>query len=281
MIKLIAVDLDGTLLNDEKRISHENNDMIQRAIENNILVTISTGRSYVSGHKFIDELNLQNTLISFQNGSLIFKRTNGSNEIVYKFGIPSIYAFRIEELIKKKFNNIKIIVFNNYFSEPDMYINQKNETPYYKYYSNNSYRIRYVNKPSDYIKNSMIPEIALEGKESEINDLLKCLGVPNNDIKVVKNDDIDEHAYYELVSHEATKEKAIYHICNYYNIDLDEVAFIGDNYNDMEVLKSVKYSFCMANAPDDVKNISKYISKKSNDESGVAELIQRIIQGDY
>ncbi len=281
MIKIIVVDLDGTLLNDEKRISNENKDMIKRAVEKNILVTISTGRSYVSGHKFVDELNLKDTLISFQNGSLIFKRINGSNEIVYKFGIPSIYAFRIEELIKKKFNNIKIIVFNNYFSEPDMYINQKNETPYYKYYSNNSYRIRYVNKPSDYIKNSMIPEIALEGKESEINDLLKCLGVPNNDIKVVKNDDIDEHAYYELVSHEATKEKAIYHICNYYNIDLDEVAFIGDNYNDMEVLKSVKYSFCMANAPDDVKNISKYISKKSNDESGVAELIQRIIQGDY
>ncbi|MDK2950843.1 MAG: hypothetical protein PWQ77_508 [Kosmotogales bacterium] len=281
MIKLIVIDLDGTLLNSEKNIPNENKVWIKKAIEKNLFISISSGRSYVSGHKFIDELNLHNVPISFQNGSLIFKKVNNSRKIIHKFGIPSIYAFRIEEIINKKFVDMKLIVFNNYFDQPDMFINQANNTPYYRYFENNSYRIKYVDKPTDYIKNSIIPEIALEGLESDIRELLKCLGLPNKDIKVVKNDDIDDHAFYELVSQEASKEIAIHHILKYFNLNIDEVAFIGDNYNDMEVLKSLKYSFSMANAPEEVKKICRYVSKKTNDEAGVAEIIENIIIGDY
>jgi len=54
MIRLIVIDLDGTLLDNGKKISGENEDAIRLALDMGVAVSISTGRSYVSGHQYVE-----------------------------------------------------------------------------------------------------------------------------------------------------------------------------------------------------------------------------------
>ena len=70
MIKLIVIDLDGTLLNDDKKISSTNENAIAKALEMGVHVSISTGRSYVSGHEIVEKLAID-IPVSYQNGALV------------------------------------------------------------------------------------------------------------------------------------------------------------------------------------------------------------------
>ncbi len=169
MIQLIVIDLDGTLLDSEKKIPRENEYAIRRALDMGVAVSISTGRSYVSGHKYAEQLGID-VPISYQNGALVTYGHGENTEVISKSLLEADKArFLFKKALEKSLN---ALVFFDFFRLPDISTTKPSDSPYRGYYSNNRYRMLFEDNPLMRIKDEGIPEIALEGKEDRIQELL-------------------------------------------------------------------------------------------------------------
>lgn len=274
MIQLIVIDLDGTLLDSEKKIPRENEYAIRRALDMGVAVSISTGRSYVSGHKYAEQLGID-VPISYQNGALVTYGHGENTEVISKSLLEADKArFLFKKALEKSLN---ALVFFDFFRLPDISTTKPSDSPYRGYYSNNRYRMMFEDNPLMRIKDEGIPEIALEGKEDRIQDLLNESNSHLENVTVIKNDNVEEHAFYEFFGPGVGKENGLIHILEYLGLSWRSVAYIGDNFNDVEILKKAELPVVMANGPDEVKRYAKLVTERDNDNGGVAEAIERIL----
>lgn len=276
MIKLIIIDLDGTLLNVNKEISAENLESLKKAIESGIAVTISTGRSYISARDYIEHLGLE-VPVSFQNGALVLKPQSGKLEVLRAVLLSANHAREIVE--KAREENVPYIVFRDFFESPDMYMEFIPDSPYKSYYEHNSFRIKTVKNPLYHIKSEGIPEVALEGPEDKIIKVIGRLDF-NGSVSIIKNNRLGEHAFYEFFGPDVRKASSLDFLMNHFGANSEEVAYIGDNFNDIDVMKKVKLPIAMFNAPDEVKKHAKYVTERDNDSHGVAEAVMKILKGE-
>lgn len=274
MIRLIVIDLDGTLLDSEKKIPRENEYAIRRALDMGVAVSISTGRSYVSGHKYAEQLGID-VPISYQNGALVTYGHGENTEVISKSLLEADKArFLFKKALEKSLN---ALVFFDFFRLPDISTTKPSDSPYRGYYSNNRYRMLFEDNPLMRIKDEGIPEIALEGKEYRIQELLNESNSHLENVTVIKNDNVEEHAFYEFFGPGVGKENGLIHILEYLGLSWRSVAYIGDNFNDVEILKKAELPVVMANGPDEVKRYAKLVTERDNDNGGVAEAIERIL----
>jgi len=276
MIKLVVIDLDGTLLNEDKTIPFENTTALKRALKQGIHLSISTGRSYVSGREFAENLSVA-VPTSYQNGAVILNHEKNPPEVLRKVLLSNEIATRIAKSAKR--NGLTITVFRDSFSLPDMILDRIPDSPYSDYYAKNEFRIRLVDDIGEHLKSSGIIEISLEGEESRIITSLSELKLNDSEVTVVKNNQIENHAFYEFLGPGVGKEYALRFLADHLDISLSEVAFIGDNFNDLEAMQIAGLSIAMNNAPDEIKAVVDHVTKSSNDESGVAEAIDLIMAG--
>lgn len=274
MIQLIVIDLDGTLLDSEKKIPRENEYAIRRALDMGVAVSISTGRSYVSGHEYAEQLGID-VPISYQNGALVTYGHGENTEVISKSLLEADKArFLFKKALEKSLN---ALVFFDFFRLPDISTTKPSDSPYRGYYSNNRYRMMFEDNPLMRIKDEGIPEIALEGKEDRIQELLNESNSHLENVTVIKNDNVEEHAFYEFFGPGVGKENGLIHILEYLGLSWRSVAYIGDNFNDVEILKKAELPVVMANGPDEVKRYAKLVTERDNDNGGVAEAIERIL----
>ncbi|MDD3460664.1 MAG: Cof-type HAD-IIB family hydrolase [Mesotoga sp.] len=274
MIQLIVIDLDGTLLDSEKKIPRENEYAIRRALDMGVAVSISTGRSYVSGHKYAEQLGID-VPISYQNGALVTYGHGENTEVISRSLLEADKArFLFKKALEKSLN---ALVFFDFFRLPDISTTKPSDSPYRGYYSNNRYRMMFEDNPLMRIKDEGIPEIALEGKEDRIQELLNESNSHLENVTVIKNDNVEEHAFYEFFGPGVGKENGLIHILEYLGLSWRSVAYIGDNFNDVEILKKAELPVVMANGPDEVKRYAKLVTERDNDNGGVAEAIERIL----
>ena len=274
MIQLIVIDLDGTLLDSEKKIPRENEYAIRRALDMGVAVSISTGRSYVSGHKYAEQLGID-VPISYQNGALVTYGHGENTEVISRSLLEADKArFLFKKALEKSLN---ALVFFDFFRLPDISTTKPSDSPYRGYYSNNRYRMLFEDNPLMRIKDEGIPEIALEGKEDRIQELLNESNSHLENVTVIKNDNVEEHAFYEFFGPGVGKENGMIHILEYLGLSWRSVAYIGDNFNDVEILKKAELPVVMANGPDEVKRYAKLVTERDNDNGGVAEAIERIL----
>jgi len=274
MIQLIVIDLDGTLLDSEKKIPRENEYAIRRTLDMGVAVSISTGRSYVSGHKYAEQLGID-VPISYQNGALVTYGHGENTEVISKSLLEADKArFLFKKALEKSLN---ALVFFDFFRLPDISTTKPSDSPYRGYYSNNRYRMMFEDNPLMRIKDEGIPEIALEGKEDRIQELLNESNSHLENVTVIKNDNVEEHAFYEFFGPGVGKENGLIHILEYLGLSWRSVAYIGDNFNDVEILKKAELPVVMANGPDEVKRYAKLVTERDNDNGGVAEAIERIL----
>ncbi|HAA85123.1 MAG TPA: Cof-type HAD-IIB family hydrolase [Kosmotogaceae bacterium] len=276
MIKLVVIDLDGTLLNEEKRIPLENMTALKRALQQGIHLSISTGRSYVSGREFAENLSVS-VPTSYQNGAVILNHEKKPPEVLRKVLLGNEIATRIVESAKR--HGLTATVFRDSFSLPDMLMDRVPDSPYSDYYAKNEFRIRLVDDIREHLNSSGIIEISLEGEESRIITSLSELDLDDSQVTVVKNNEIENHAFYEFLGPGVGKDYALRFLADHLGISLSEVGFIGDNFNDLEAMQVAGLSIAMNNAPDEIKAVVDFVTKSSNDESGVAEAIDLIMAG--
>ena len=98
-IRLLAVDLDDTLLNEKSEVSAANKEAIQEAVRRGVIVTIATGRMFESAQKIAKEIGIDAALIAY-NGALV--QTAVSEEVLMKQCLDEDAAQAVLDLFREK-----------------------------------------------------------------------------------------------------------------------------------------------------------------------------------
>ena len=258
MYKAVFLDLDGTLLDDEKNISNDNKNAIKYAQDKGAYVCICSGRQMDIVKKFKEEAGASRYLI-FSNGAGIYD----CNESAVLFTC-NILPDVSDKLIDFGFENNLFIridtAYGRYLNIADYILNTEVEVD--------------LNGAKQLIKEGII-QISFGSENSNSIDKLieyikdNCSGfvkVENRYINKYRGKDI---TIVNVINVSASKGNAIEGLCKYLKIDTSDVIAMGDDKNDASMMKIAGLGVAMANAEDEIKKLAKEITK-SNIENGVA-----------
>jgi len=257
--KLIAIDLDGTLLNNDLKISSRAAAAIQAAERKGVRVTLCTGRMYTSASRYAQELGLNIPLVTY-NGALV--RNSFDHEVLYERNLPLEEARHVVEVCREFDCQLNVYV------DDKLYVERNNDWAK-RYARKVKVPLNEVDDLLDFIKMSPIKILAM-GEEGVLYKIRKRLA--DRKIYITRS-----HSYFlEMLNPEATKGKGLAAVVKKLAIDKKNVMAIGDNENDIEMFKYAGYSVAMANADDYIKTYVDYITKNNNDD-GVAEAIEKLV----
>lgn len=245
-IKLIASDMDGTLLqNGNQNISSKMLRIIETLHKKGVLFVAASGRQYANLFRLFEPVNNDMAYIC-ENGAFvkyqdkILSKTSMNHKIAYKI---------IKDIINREGCEVQISGENTTYIIPksEDYIN------HYKNVLKNNYQI--INDPSD------IPEDIIKVSVYEKAGILENSGsyFINKWQDKVKCT-VSGYGWLDFVSPEVNKGTSLNKLLEELNITPDEAMAFGDNYNDLEMLSLVKYGYVMDNAADDIKKKYSYYS---------------------
>lgn len=265
MYKLIALDMDGTLLSKDHTISNANKEAIKKAREKGIRVVIASGRPIDGLRKYLQELDLvteEDYVISF-NGSLL--QNAKTNEVVAKTtlkGSDLLYLYEIAKTLNLDIHGFSkkgcITPRMNYYSDIEGSIN-KIDVHLVDY--------RDILPEEDIIKVMMVEEpskldAAIEMLPEEVYEKYY----------VVKSAPF----FLEFMNKETSKGTALKILADKLGIAQSELIGVGDAGNDLDMINYAGLGVAMENGFEEVKKAADYITK-SNEENGVAHVIEKFI----
>lgn len=258
-INLIVADLDGTLLKSDKSLDDNIKDVISGQ---DYKFTIASGRSMVLVKKFISELNIDLPYIT-NNGAEIYQ----NDACVKQYSIPD--------------EEVRFIL--NLVQEFDLECHANAENCIYTMGKIDlilPFRKRFEGV-LPIVDNASVNAVCA----NTINKIM-CIDKDLDKVQEFANkiNLYCEHVHCEraegnafvMVNRQASKGLALKNLLKLLHISSEEVVVFGDNYNDVSMFEAAKYSVCMENADNDVKDKATFICS-SNDMNGVSDFIQKYI----
>lgn len=268
-IKLCVFDLDGTLLNSNKKITQETLLAVKNLSNYNIKYTIATGRIDILARKYQREICSDLPIISC-NGSII---RDLSNKIYYM----KILDF---ETVKNIFNYFKSLELNFLFYTENSILVTKNNPriEFLKNYNktaNKNDQFNFEIMDDDINKYSNLKFLKSLAHIENRPKLLEIQSILNKDFKnlsIVSSD----YELLDLMPSGINKGTALSILCDILNIESENVCVFGDNFNDIEMINFAGTSIVPENGENDVKKLATHITK-TNDEEGISYAINNII----
>lgn len=267
--KIIASDLDGTLITDKNIISKGNVQAIKKALDAGIKVVLCSGRPPVSLAEYekIIGLDTRGCYGIGNNGAVVYE--THSHNIIFETCMDKDIVRQTVKDIKGISSEVLIILFgkgNRIFTENVLEILK------------------------DYNQDNIIDSQLVNNLETDVNeDIIKILVMDDrvkldyiyNEIKKLKNNNYNivfsAENMLEFLPININKAEAIKYLANKLNIDLNEIVAIGDNYNDIEMVQEVGLGIAMANAVQPLKDVANYITKRNNNEDVLIEVVDMIL----
>ncbi len=263
MIKLIATDIDGTILIPEGEFTEGVKKCIRELSAKGIKIVLVTGRMNAAAKLIAKDLGLDTPVISYQGGLV----TEG-DKILYERYLTEEQTERILEWSEKV--NIHINLYNN-----DV-LYSENEGPEVKRYCNNLHTHYEVKKFSEIKKTKINKLLAIDYDNPErISRYEKELPAIFPDLYIVKSTPY----FLEFSNKEASKYCAVKFLQNYWGISEAETLAIGDQNNDISLLKAGGVKVAMGNATEELKQCADYIADTVFND-GFVKVAEKFI-GDY
>jgi Cof subfamily protein (haloacid dehalogenase superfamily) len=263
---MICLDIDGTLLNSEHKITGITKEMIQIADQHQIIVVLVSARM-PEGMIFLqEELGIRQPLICYGGALILDKKRKVLLE--QAISIPDIKKI----YIASKNNDIHISLYkNDYWFIEKMDVWSENES---KITNTIPDIIDYSGLFEAWAQNGKGPnKVLCMSDPAKISLLEVCL----KDCFMGKlNVYTSKPTYLEIMPENATKAAAIDFLAHKHGILSSEIIAVGDNYNDIDMIKNAGLGIAMGNAPDGVKQYANDVTL-TNDEDGVAEVIKKYI----
>lgn len=282
-MKLVAIDLDGTLLSKDSTISGENVKAINEAQEQGHVITIATGRSLHDTKRILQNAGLECPMIT-GNGAVVFHEGNSLKNLV----IPAIVLTEMQELLEK--NHFYFEIYTN----KGVFILQEGRDLLYKEIEGNQL------KAIDFSLEQITTEIEIQYNQYGLQYFTDFQNVEFTELEVYKlfvltfdmnkmvnlqgklmgREDISlttsGKAKLEIGHPETSKGNALLFFADYLGISIKETVTIGDNLNDLSMFEIAGTSIAMENAEEAVKKQSTYITTH-HDENGVAEALRKYV----
>ena len=260
--KLMAVDIDGTLLNDSGELTENTKNAIRQWVDKGLIFTVASGRPIQGIEGLNKTLNLDVPFITYNGAMVVMGK---SKQVLYEQKLSRIDA---EEIIKlgEKYN-VTIMIWK----DNELYVPTLNERV-------NKYKI--ISGVEPIIINNM--EQLIENGVTKIlwYDEVEKIEQYKNEIGRYLSDNVNFHPsrpyFMEFVDKNASKAIAMERLGQYYGIKQSEMIAVGDGFNDLSMIEYAGLGVAMANSPDEVKERADYITL-SNEEDGAAHVIHEFI----
>lgn len=276
MYKLIAIDLDGTLLNSYGEISQGNREAIEYALKNDVEVVLASGRDPKTMEKISLNLGINNYLIA-GNGASIYDIKQEKN--IYEKFIKQEKALKIIQICKdnsiflnlytdkgiitESLNfNVKVFNSENTHKALEKQTNIEVVNDLYQYTKDNKLNILkiIICDESKIIFNNIIQKLKMIGG-------VEVLDVEHMSRKKIRigTEEIDvEYFYTEISSKNVDKWNAIEFLIEKLQIKKEEVICIGDNINDKKMVENAGVGIAMGSSALSVNNIGDFITEDNN-----------------
>ena len=277
MYKMVIIDLDGTLLNDQKEISNEDAYIINRSYrEKGTICVIATGRSYICAKYLADIVGegLSQYIIAstgseirdIKNNLYLNKQCISNENTIKILEFVQKYNFRCNvDISSKVISNSRLVNQEILDKIGQKYEIKENLLEYFTTDSIDSISFNIIGDEENLLK---LKKELTAIENIEITELCKA-----TDMKKIGKEIV---TYIDIMSKGATKKNAIKILANYLNIKKEEIIVIGDGGNDIPMFEVAGLKVAMSNSLDIVKEKADYITG-SNNESGVAKAIKKFI----
>lgn len=284
LYKMIAIDIDGTLLNSKSELTDKTVEILKEASRRGIYIVLTSGRMTKNVKTFCEKIGANKYFIAENGASIIDLQTNKTiyskylsketvNKVLDVCEENSIYymVYTQEELIVKNIKYMSLF--------------------FYKQNYNPNARIKQVVAGRDYINNvdgnftklmicdedrSVYKSIVKQLKKIEEIDVLP---VPHVSIKKLQLDGVEKeikYSYADISAKGANKWTAIEYLADLLGIKKYEIMAIGDNINDLHMIFNAGMGVAMDNGSPVAKKIANVIAP-SNDKDGVAQIVEKYI----
>ncbi|MUT68523.1 Cof-type HAD-IIB family hydrolase [Paenibacillus sp. NEAU-GSW1] len=243
--KLIALDMDGTLLNEQSEISKENGEWIQRALDAGITVSFSTGRGFRSALPFAEQLKLETPMITV-NGSEVWQKPH----VLHKRTLLSPgYVKRLHEVAQ-----------------------QHPGTWFWAYTTEEVFNLeRWINPATDYEAHHWL-KFGYYTEDEQVRQRIYDEVAEWGALEITNSSPWN----WEMNAKGITKASAIRELCSLMGIEMSQVVAVGDSLNDIAAIREAGLGVAMGNAQEAVKEAADAVTL-TNDEHGVAEVIKRYV----
>lgn len=281
-IKLVASDLDGTIIDKNNNISEKNFKAIDKLHDKNIEFAICTGKSYSVSKKVCEQFNASfgifgngTQIIDFRTGKELLRNTLSKTDLLFCTTLAKRYNFHIHlytdnEIITEE---LKYMDLRNFL------LRNKNSTE--------SLKFKIVDDITGYIEKNPIEVFsAVISTESAIlPSFEKILSINKNIVytyisKRGKYRDTTinkDYEYLNISPLHINKNEALNFLATHLEIAKKDMLAIGDNVNDLEMVKEAGIGVAVKDAYNDLKNVAKYVTNASATEGAFAEAIEKFI----
>ncbi|MEQ0488005.1 HAD family hydrolase [Anaerococcus murdochii] len=265
MIKLIASDIDETIISKDQKVPERNKKAIKQAIEKGLIVMLATGRGPYEIFDIPEQAGViaDDRYIICCNGAVIMNVK--TKEIIDVIDLDFAYA---KNVFSYAYENK--LTFYLYTLDKKYGINLTDDTIVAEKH------INILDTDNiDFLKDETILKLII--KNEDMNHL-QTLEV---DIARITNYDLEisysSNMYMEINAKGVNKAVALKKVCDHYGIDLKDVLAIGDNYNDVAMLEEAGRSVAVRNARLQVRETADYVTSLDHNKGAVGEAIEKFV----
>ncbi|WP_125770486.1 Cof-type HAD-IIB family hydrolase [Companilactobacillus furfuricola] len=265
--KLVLSDIDGTILDDHQQVDQELVKEIERLKEFGIPFVLTSARSPKGMSTIASQMGLTKNPLSCYNGAYLVNPSNNTSPVISSHELPTSEVQKILTFVQNNYPRVSA----NLYSAANWYV-QKIDS-----WVQEEARITKINPTvidlSNFIQTNPVHKLLLIGETciiQKINQQLSKKNWANSNFVLSKEN------YLEVIDKSASKAQALKELSNYYQTDLSKTIAIGDNFNDLPMIKEAGLGVAMANAPEEVKREAKVVTK-SNNEGGVAAIVRKYL----
>jgi len=284
MYKMALLDIDGTLLTRWKIASPRTKQVIKQLTDNGIIVCLCTGRNIHSTLPVLRAFGLSAPCMCI-DGTIMYDPPQ--KRIIYETILPNTVMREILDIVKTRDVNVEVVTRRHYF----WYIHDKNIGGYdfymagsfsmpaaaiisvYKY----KFGVRYIKSLDRFYKHDdQIYEIIAIGGESETESIKAALsGHENKDIhtRLMWGNQLF------ITAKGVGKAEGLRILCRHFGVDPAEVVAIGDDDNDIDMLKAAGMGVAMGNAREHVKAAADYVTQTNDNDGAALALAKFFIAG--
>lgn len=274
-IKLIALDLDGTLLTTDKRLTDENRSALKRAADSGIEIVPSTGRFYKGIPDVIRELDFIHYAITI-NGAEVLDLAK--DKVIYGSEIPLETALKLNDMFDEMDTAHDAYVQSAGYMEKHFLENIEDYLPDPIYCNT----LRSMRTPVDDLRAFLtglgkdVQKIQLFTKDVE---LLKNTGkyIKDNYPELIATSSLKNNL--EINNAKANKGDALFCLTEYLGLKAENTMAFGDGGNDLPMLRAAGTSVAMGNSLQILKDEADYTTL-THDQSGVAYMINRLLDNE-
>ena len=255
-IKLIMSDIDGTILDKNHQLDSYLIELMPLLKQCNIPFVLASARSPLGIAPISKELGI----------SL-------GDKILSQHSIDKSELLLLHDFLKKEFPTVSI----NVYSGKDWLVNTIDE--WVEIEATITGESPKVTSLADFIRDekTLVHKLLLIDNTDTIQKLQKNLSsidFPQTDFYLSKDN------YLEVTHNQVSKKQALLELAKYYQLSLNEIMTIGDNYNDIPMIETAGLGIAMGNAPRDVKTCAKAVTD-SNEQNGVSKAIKLHVLDKY